>query len=166
MTTCPVSFCFQFNDRFFDWLLSQELYNQSMTYLVRAGFAACIINYPKAPQYSYPVPQLSVQKALEFAAKRFPHLKIICLGDSAGANLALQAAANAQCTSRIVGAVSVYGMMERETCKGASIFRRPFDCALQFLCGSATQDRTHRPASTTMCPLQKRSTTSSRSLPP
>ena len=115
-----------------------ELYNQSMTYLCRHGFASVIVSYPKIPQTTFPTPQRSVLRALKFAMARFEGKPIVVLGDSAGANLALQAAAaylnlhakGRGASSRIVGAVSVYGMMERETCRNAArwdVMRRAMD---------------------------------------
>ena len=71
-------------------------YRQSVTFLVRAGFTVLGVDYPQAPTAAFPVPQLSILRAVRAACGHFPAMAegegIHLLGDSAGGNLVLQAA--------------------------------------------------------------------------
>ena len=77
---------------------THEIYSHSLTFLVRQGFVVIGIDYPLAPQYRHPVPVLSVLLALQTISLMFPKANeascgINLLGDSAGGNLVLLAAA-------------------------------------------------------------------------
>ena len=79
----------------------REMYYNSLCYLVRSGgFHIAVLDYPMAPQAQHPVPLLSVLRALSHLqsvrsdrSSGVTYEKIHLIGDSAGANLILHAAA-------------------------------------------------------------------------
>lgn len=78
-----------------------EFYNGSVAYLVRNGFIVFCLDYPLAPQHPHPRPLLSIlaatRHAQRYVQERGLHadldLGYTLAGDSAGANLVMQAAA-------------------------------------------------------------------------
>ena len=62
-------------------------YKHSLTFLCRAGFAVVGVDYPQAPQSSFPRPQLAVLRAVRAAEALLPGMReagFSLIGDSAG----------------------------------------------------------------------------------
>ena len=73
---------------------SFELYDASVAYLARSGYTVVGVDYPLAPLSRHPQPVMSVLAAVEhFVAHEGSVGDLILMGDSAGANIALMAAA-------------------------------------------------------------------------
>jgi len=72
---------------------NSEILLHSITPLARAGFVVYSIDYPLAPESTYPEPVFSVLKALSWMKVRDGCSEVFLLGDSAGGNLVTMAAA-------------------------------------------------------------------------
>ena len=79
--------------------VNRELLMQSITPFVRAGYTVYIIDYPMAPENKFPVPLISMLKAISWVKRRTGHASVTLLGDSAGGNLVTMAAALVSNTS-------------------------------------------------------------------
>jgi len=76
------------------WVIpGNEVQTQQLTPYARAGFAVYSVNYPLAPEHVFPQALVSVLKALRWLKVHRGHDRVICLGESAGANLISMAAA-------------------------------------------------------------------------
>jgi acetyl esterase/lipase len=73
--------------------VNRELLMQSITPFVRAGFTIYVIDYPLAPQSKFPVPLISMLRAISWVKHRTGQSSITLLGDSAGGNLVTMAGA-------------------------------------------------------------------------
>ena len=67
--------------------------NHSVTPLVRAGFTVYSIDYPLSPEHKYPVPVISILRALHFLKTECGIEKVKIVADSAGGTLAVKAVA-------------------------------------------------------------------------
>ena len=79
--------------------VNRELLMQSITPFVRAGYTVYIIDYPMAPENKFPVPLISMLKAISWVKRHTGHASVTLLGDSAGGNLVTMAAALVSNTS-------------------------------------------------------------------
>jgi len=71
-----------------------EFYDMSVTYLARQGYTVVGCDYPLAPLSRHPEPIFSILKAIHYIqATKEPDTRYHLLGDSAGANIAMQVAA-------------------------------------------------------------------------
>ena len=66
--------------------------NHSVTPLVRAGFTVYSMDYPLAPEHKYPVPVVSILRALHFLKATYGVTSVKIVADSAGGCLAAKAA--------------------------------------------------------------------------
>eukprot|EP00943_MAST-04B_sp_MAST-4B-sp1_P004852 g4852.t1 len=73
--------------------VNRELLMQSITPFIRAGYTVYIIDYPLAPENKFPIPLISVLRAIAWVKQHTGHEYITLLGDSAGGNLMTMAAA-------------------------------------------------------------------------
>jgi acetyl esterase/lipase len=134
-----------------------EMYYNSLTPLVRRGFTVAVLDYPLAPQARHPEPLLSVLRALAFLHEApYNMTDVHLMGDSAGANIILLAAAVIKNPSMwpeldlvargwrfptIHSAISIYGMLSPATAATAS---GVVGLGLRFLwrCHGGTTNRT------------------------
>ena len=129
-----------------------ELYDASMTFLVRQGYTVVGIDYPLAPGKRHPQQIVSILNGMEHALmvkKNYRSCHVI--GDSAGGNLALQVAAvlkNPELFAPLLqrsfpgfsvprvpvsSVISIYGMMGEEFSMGNSLWNRVADATLHLL---------------------------------
>ena len=116
--------------------VNRELLMQSITPFVRAGYTVYVIDYPLAPENKFPVPLVSMLRALAWVKRRTGHDDVSLLGDSAGGNLVTMAAAmlsNPRLLRRfgrwagsdvarwdyprVEAVVSIYGVLDQEAHK-------------------------------------------------
>lgn len=67
--------------------------NHSVTPLVRAGFTVYSVDYPLSPEFKYPIPVISVLRALNFLKTECNIDRVKIVADSAGGTLASKAVA-------------------------------------------------------------------------
>lgn len=121
------------------WMMgSTDAYSHDLLFLGEAGYPVFNVEYPKAPDHPHPGILQSVFSALKFIKQTFPDIKAAHLmGDSAGGNLAVMAALkianpallktilpdlNVADVPKVLSVISLYGVMDRQTCLDGSIF--------------------------------------------
>ncbi len=113
------------------WMMgTKDFYSHDLLFLAQAGHPVFNVEYPKAPDHPHPWMLRSVFRALAFIRHSFPDGAAVHLaGDSAGGNLAMMAGILTEnpdllevidpdegALPRILSVVSVYGVMDRQSC--------------------------------------------------
>ena len=106
----------------------------STTAFARAGYETWMMNYPLSPESRFPTALRSIFKAMTWLYHERGIRKLVLAGDSAGGNLATMAAAclhhprlmaeifpeNIPVFPRLIGVVSLYGILDRSSWEAAT----------------------------------------------